>query len=80
MVFMLNLNYQLKLINQNNIVIEKTIKKFLFILSLVVLFDVPKPEMKFDEDIITLTQIKCKRLLAETKEKMSDLKFDFDFN
>ncbi|CAF2587518.1 unnamed protein product [Rotaria sp. Silwood2] len=36
----------------------------------IALFDVPKPPNAFDEDIIALTQNKCKRLLAETKQKI----------
>ncbi|CAF3567379.1 unnamed protein product [Rotaria sp. Silwood1] len=36
----------------------------------IALFDVPKLQNNFDEDIIALTQNRCKRLLAETKQKI----------
>jgi hypothetical protein len=45
--------------------------------SLVVLFDVPKPNIDFDEDIITSMQNKCKRLLAEAKQRMYEFNFYF---
>ncbi|CAF1074187.1 unnamed protein product [Adineta steineri] len=35
-----------------------------------VLFDVPKQGTDFDQELINLTQNKCKRLLAETKQKI----------
>ncbi|CAF4146915.1 unnamed protein product, partial [Rotaria sp. Silwood2] len=35
-----------------------------------VMFDVPKPIVDVHEDIIALTQTRCKRLLAETKQKI----------
>ncbi|CAF0886668.1 unnamed protein product [Rotaria sp. Silwood1] len=35
-----------------------------------VMFDVPKPIVDVHEDIIALTQARCKRLLAETKQKI----------
>ncbi len=45
---------------------------FFSIIRLVALFDLQKPEVNVEEDIITLTQNKCKLLLAETKQKMFD--------
>ncbi|CAF1185184.1 unnamed protein product [Rotaria sordida] len=36
----------------------------------IALFDVPKPQDNFDEDMIALIQNKCKRLLAETRQKI----------
>ncbi|CAF3387992.1 unnamed protein product [Rotaria socialis] len=35
-----------------------------------VMFDVPKPIVDVHEDIIALTQTRCKRLLAETKQRI----------
>ncbi|CAF0916249.1 unnamed protein product [Rotaria sordida] len=35
-----------------------------------VMFDVPKPLVDVHEDIIALTQARCKRLLAETKQRI----------
>jgi hypothetical protein len=38
--------------------------------SLGVVFDVPKPDVDVHEDVIALTRAKCKRILAEMKQKM----------
>lgn len=38
------------------------------------MFDVPKPIVDVHEDIIALTQTRCRRLLAEMKQKMFDYK------
>ena len=45
-------------------------KMFLWRNFLGIIFDVPKPVTDVHQDIIALTQAKCKRLLAEMRQKM----------
>jgi hypothetical protein len=45
-------------------------KKRISIVCLGVSFDVPKPAVDVSEDVIALMRAKCKRLLAEAKQKM----------
>ena len=46
-----------------------------FLILLVASFGLLTPERDFDEEMIVVTQEKCKRLLGETKQKMLYFKF-----
>jgi len=48
----------------------KLLMKIKIFVIIGVIFDVPKPLVDVYGDIIALTQSRCKRLLAETKQKM----------
>jgi hypothetical protein len=39
-----------------------------------IVFDVPKPSVDVHEDVIALIQSRCKRLLADMKQKMFVIK------
>jgi sugar-specific transcriptional regulator TrmB len=73
------IHVEFKFSSQNEQIKQKRMKKKIYLSNLIIslssivaLFDVPKPN---DEDMIIFTQNKCKRLLAETKQKMFDLFF-----